>query len=353
MAERAASPAPARGAEPRTDLDVEALAQYLRAQRPDLPGEVAIEAAPGGMSNPTFFVAVGKRQLVLRKKPAMQLHAAAHRIDREYRVLSALAGSSVPVPEPVLYCEDEAILGTPFYLMERLAGDATAQYGLPAMTCEARSAAYRNLAATLAAIHRFDWAGSTLSDFGRPGNYYERQIGSWSGQWGQFDALDIAEIDRLQEWLLARIPADDGVATIAHGDYRMANVMLLPDGSISGVFDWELSTIGHPLADLGFVLQGWFLRPQDNGGLVGLNLAELGIPSAQQFVADYYAAAPDMPPLTAFHIAFAMYRAAVGVAGVAMRAKGGAVPDASAGAEAEGFARAYARAGLEAIQNWK
>ncbi|MCB2051747.1 MAG: phosphotransferase family protein, partial [Novosphingobium sp.] len=333
-------------------FDVAALDNFLRARLPDFAGPIKLEPAAGGMSNPTFFLTAGDRRLVLRKKPPVQLSAAAHRIDREYRLLEALSGSDVPVPAPVLFCDDETIVGTPFYLMERLEGVVTHDYALPCLPADVKGRAFASMAETLAAIHRFDWRGAGLENFGKPGNYFERQLGGWSKQWGQFGITGNSDVDRLQNWLVAHMPADDGCATIAHGDFRVANVMFRLDGSVSGVFDWELATIGHPLADLGFCLQGWLLAPDENGGLAGLDIAAMGIPSARDFVAAYHAAAPDIPPLAAFHIAFAMYRAAVGVSGVAVRAEAGAVPDPSAAAEAHRFARAYARAGLHAIENW-
>lgn len=334
------------------DLDVAALESYLRAEISGLAGPMEIEPAAGGMSNPTFFVSFGDQRLVLRKKPPVQLSAAAHRIDREYRLLRALDGSHVPVPAPILFCEDEAIVGTPFYVMARLEGTVSHEYRMPAFEKAVRERAYQSMAQTLAAIHQFDWARAGLTDFGRPGNYFERQIGGWSKQWGEFDIADNPDLDGLQAWLLENIPQDDGCATIAHGDFRVANVMFAFNGEVSGVFDWELATIGHPLADLGFCLQGWFLRPDENGGVLGLDLAPLGIPSARSFVEAYYDAAPSMPRLAAFHVAFAMYRAAVGVSGVAMRAEAKAGSGLAAGAEARRFAKAYARAGTDAIQNW-
>lgn len=333
-------------------FDVAALDTLLRARIPGLGGEMALEPAAGGMSNPTYFVTFGDRRLVLRKKPPVQLSAAAHRIDREYRLLEALKGSDVPVPAPLLYCEDEGIVGTEFYVMERLEGVVSHDYALPGLAVDAKAKAFASMAQTLAAIHRFDWRGAGLADFGKPGNYFERQLAGWSKQWSQFGITDNPAIDRLQGWLAEAMPPEDGCATIAHGDYRAANVMFAPDGAVSGVFDWELATIGHPLADLGFCLQGWFLAPDENGGVAGLDLPSLRIPSAREFVAAYSAAAPEIPPLNAFHIAFAMYRAAVGVSGVAMRAEAGATPDRKAGAEARRFAKAYARAGIEAIESW-
>lgn len=352
MAEAAAALIDTASGPAAGDFDGARLSAWLAATVPGLSGPLGIEPAAGGMSNPTFFVTAGERRMVLRTKPAVQLSAAAHRIDREYRLLTALHGSAVPVPEPIAYCDDEAVIGRPFYLMGRLEGVVSHDYTLPGLAPAARPAAFAGMARTLAAIHTFDWAGAGLSDFGKPGNYFARQIEGWSKQWATFGIADNPAIDRLECWLRAEMPADDGCAAIAHGDYRAANIMFRADGAVSGVFDWELATIGHPLADLGFCLQGWFLAPDENGGLSGLDLAALGIPSARDFVAIYYAAAPHLPQLRAFHIAFAMYRAAVGVSGVAMRADAGALPDPAAGAQARHFAKAYARAGLHAIDSW-
>ena len=334
------------------DFEPAALDAWLRARLPSLAGPLTLEPATGGMSNPTFFLTVGDRRLVLRKKPSVQLSSAAHRIDREYRLLQALTESDVPVPAPVLYCEDETVVGTPFYVMERLEGVVSRDYALPGLAAGARGRAYGHLAETLAALHRFDWKAAGLADFGKPGNYFERQLAGWSRQWRQFGISDNPDVDRLQAWLGAHMADDDGCATIAHGDFRMANVMFRPDGTVAGVFDWELATIGHPMADLAFCLQGWFLGPDENGGVAGLDLPAMGIPGAREFVGRYFAAAPAMPPLGAFHIAFAMYRAAVGASSVALRADAGAAADPAAAADARRYARAYARAGLHAIENW-
>jgi aminoglycoside phosphotransferase (APT) family kinase protein len=334
-------------------IDGLALGAWLRGHLPVGDEAIAIAPARGGMSNPTYFVTLGARRLVLRKKPPVLLSPSAHRIDREYRLLTALAPSDVPVPAPVLYCDDPGVIGTEFYLMERLEGLASPDYALPGLATAARPAAFAAMARTLAAIHRFDWRAAGLGDFGRPGSYFARQIDGWSRQWAQFGIADNPALVRLEAWLRAHMPDDDGCATITHGDYRVANIMFAAAGGITGVFDWELATIGHPLADLGFCLQGWFLAPDENGGLRGLDLPALGIPAARAFVETYQAAAPALPRLEAFHIAFALYRAAVGVSGVARRAEAGAVPDRAAGAQAHRFAKAYARAGLTAIDSWE
>lgn len=352
MAEPAATSVETPVHEGATPFDGPALGAYLRAHIDGLGGEAVIVPASGGMSNPTFFLDFPGRRLVLRMKPPVQLSTAAHRIDREYRLLEALAGTGVPVPTPVLYSEDDTIVGTPFYVMDRLEGTVFPQYAMPGIDAERRATSYDSLAATLAAIHLVDWQARGLSDFGRPGSYFERQMAGWNKQWVGFGITDNPDLDRLLAWLRDNMPAEDGCAAISHGDYRPANVMFSADGQISGVFDWELATIGHPLADLGFFLQGWFLAPDENGGIAGLDHQTLGIPSARAFVARYHQAAPSVPELKAFHIAFAMFRASVGLTGVALRAEAGAVPDLAAGREARRFARAYARAGMAAIESW-
>jgi aminoglycoside phosphotransferase (APT) family kinase protein len=316
------------------------------------PAALAIEAAPGGMSNPTFFVTYGDRRWVLRKQPEVTLSPSAHRIDREFRVLSALAGSDIPVPSPIVFCDDPAIVGTPFYLMERLEGEVFPDSSLPGLTPTARGACFRAMAQKMAALHSFDWIGAGLTSFGKPGNFFQRQIDGWTAQWRQFGIADNPALDDLLAWLPGNIPTGDSAA-ICHGDYRVANIMFdTAQSRISGVFDWELSTIGHPLADVAFNLQPWFLAPDENGGIKGLDHATLGIPSAREYLEVYYASAPTTQRLTRFHIAFAMFRAAVGLSGVALRNETSRNPDMAAGQQARRFAKAYAAAGLDSLTTW-
>lgn len=333
-------------------IDAARLDDYLRTHIAGLSGEIEIEPAAGGMSNPTFFVSYGDRRMVLRKQPNVTLSPSAHRIDREYRVLSALGGSAIPVPLPILYCEDAGIVGTPFYMMARLEGRLFPDSGLPGITPVERRACYTSMCATMAAMHQFDWAGAGLGDFGKPGNYFERQLAGWVSQWEQFGISDNPDVDALIPYLREHLPGGDAAA-ICHGDYRVANIMFERDEPrVNGVFDWELSTIGHPLADVAFNLQAWFLTPDQNGGILGLDLDALGIPNAHEYVDLYSAYAPNSERLTSFHIAFAMFRAAVGLSGVALRNEAGDTPDMAAGREARAFAIAYAKAGNAAIDTW-
>ncbi len=332
-------------------FDPARLDAYLKARFG--PAPLAIEAAEGGMSNPTYFVTYGPRRMVLRKQPDVTLSPSAHRIDREFRVLSALAGSNIPVPAPIVYCDDPAIVGTPFYLMDRLEGQVFPNSSLPGLTPAARRASFEAMAQSLATLHAFNWQGAGLNDYGKPGNYFQRQLDGWTRQWRQFGISDNPAIDELVAWLPGNIPPGDRAA-ICHGDYRIANIMFdTAQPRVSGVFDWELSTIGHPLADVAFNLQPWFLAPDENGGIKGLDLVALGIPTAREYLEHYYACAPSSQRLTRFHIAFAMFRAAVGLSGVARRNETSKTPDLAAAHQARRFAIAYAKAGLGSITTWE
>lgn len=341
-------------ADPQTDLamDPARLDGYLRTHIPGLTGAIQITRAAGGMSNPTFFVTYGNRRMVLRKQPGVTLSPSAHRIDREFRVLTALSGSAIPVPAPILYCENAGIVGTAFYMMARLEGQIFSDSSLPGFAPVERLACYTSMCATMAAIHDFDWAAGGLGDFSKRGQYFERQLAGWMRQWEQFAISDNPGIDALIMYLRQHVPASDA-ASICHGDYRVANIMFgLGEPRVTGVFDWELATIGHPLADVAFNLQAWFLTPEQNGGILGLDLDALGIPSVREYLDLYYRYAPNSEQLTGFHIAFAMFRAAVGLSGVALRNETAATPDLAAGREARRLAITYAKAGITAIDTW-
>lgn len=335
------------------DFDVARLDAYLKAR---LGGNdvLQLERTQGGMSNPTYFVQRGDWQAVLRKQPAGKVMPSAHAIDREYRVLSALQGTDVPVPKPLLYCEDRDVLGTPFYLMERLQGRVFHVFSTPGLTREERTALFDAMAATLAAIHRLDVEALGLSDYGRPGNYFARQLKRWAQQWfTQYRKGDDDNpaLDRLVAWLEARVP-DTQLLRLCHGDFRIGNVMFHPtEPRVVGVLDWELSTLGHPLVDVAFNIQAWRMAPDENGGLMGLPLHELGIPDEATYLERYYALAHSPERMTTFHQAFAMFRGAVGSAGVAIRgeAGNGFLPDAAH--VGRKLARAYAERGLALIEN--
>lgn len=324
-----ATTTPARG----VDFDVARLAAWLDALLGASPEPLAVARTEGGMSNPTYFLRRGNWEAVLRKQPGAVLMPSAHAIDREYRVLGALHGSGVPVPRPLHWCADREVLGTPFYLMERVHGRVFHEYATPGLGVDERRALFASMAATMAAIHRLDPAALGLADYGRPGNYFRRQLSRWSTQWQQFrrDAADNPELDRIVAWLGERVPESETLA-LCHGDFRIGNIVFHPsEPRVVGVLDWELSTLGHPLVDVAFNSQAWRMAPDENGGLLGLPLEALGIPGEADYLERYYLAAGSRERMTTFHQVFAMFRGAVGSAGVAVRGEGGNafLPDAA------------------------
>lgn len=333
------------------DFDPARLDAYLRRAVPGLAGDLAVERTVGGMSNPTYFLRRGDWQAVLRKQPNAVLMASAHAIDREFRVLTALRGSAVPVPAPLLYCDDREVLGTPFYLMERVDGRVFEGFAMPGVAPEERRAMYDSMGATMAALHSLDFRAVGLADFGRPGNYFARQFSRWSQQWAQFRQGDDdnPDLDRIVAWLGERVPESQTLA-LCHGDFRITNMMFHPtEPRVVAVLDWELSTLGHPLVDVAFNSQAWRMATDENGGLLGLPLAELGIPTEEDYLRRYYRLAGSHERMTTFHQVFAMFRGAVGSAGVAARgdAGNGFLPDAAR--VGRKLARAYAQRGAALI----
>lgn len=309
--------------------DAAALARWLDQRLADAgSGPPRLTPISGGQSNPTWFLDRGGRRLVLRMKPRGPILPGAHAIEREFRVLRALAGSDVPVPAALALEEDAAIIGTPFYVMERLQGRVFTDTALPGLSAADRRACYLSVFETLAALHRVRPEAVGLADYGRPGNYFARQIARWSRQYAASDGPRIPALDRLAEWLPEQMPPDDGRVSIAHGDFRIGNLMFHPtEPRVIAVLDWELSTLGHPLADLGFCVMPWHSAPEEYGGLLGTGWRAAGIPEQAECVARYTALAPPGPPLQPFHIAFALFRFAVIFVGIADRARAGSAAD--------------------------
>jgi len=334
------------------DFDVARLDAWLTQAFGAGPA-LEVERTQGGMSNPTYFLRRGDWNAVLRKQPAGVVLPSAHAIDREYRVLTALQGTAVPTPRPLRYCADREVLGTPFYLMERLQGRIFHAFATPGVAPAERRAMFDAMVGTMAAIHRLDVAALGLADYGRPGNYFARQLKRWSEQWATFRRGDDDNpaLDRVVAWLAERVPASETLA-LCHGDFRIGNVMFhATEPRVVGVLDWELSTLGHPLVDLAFNSQAWRMAPDENGGLLGLPLAEMGIPIEAEYLERYYALAASTERMTTFHQVFAMFRGAVGSAGVAARgeAGNGFLPDAAR--IGRQLARAYAQRGLHLMQH--
>lgn len=298
------------------DFDPQRLGDYLG-------GPVSLEPVTGGQSNPTWFVETGQQQLVLRKKPTGTTLSSAHAVDREYRIMAALAGTGVPVPAMVRLEPDPAILGTPFYLMAKLEGRVFDESALHELDAGERHHVYSNAAEVLACLHQVDWRAAGLADFGKPGDYYARQVRRWKMQWETSKTRDDPRIDALSDWFAQNIPAENPT-TIVHGDYRIGNLMIAAKApKIAGVLDWELSTLGDPMADLAHFSMFWFLSPSQLGGLSGLDLNQLGIPTQQEFLEIYQKAGGLQAPITPFHQAFAFYRMSVIFEGITSREKTG------------------------------
>ncbi|SMX33060.1 phosphotransferase family protein [Maliponia aquimaris] len=305
-----------------SDLDLSALETWLTGKLPG--GPLRTERIGGGQSNPTWFVDWGPHRYVLREKPAGPILPGAHAIEREFRVLRALEQTDVPVPRALWLEEDTAILGTPFYLMERLEGRVFTDCTLPGMDPQDRRAVYLDMARTLARLHAVRPDAVGLADYGKPGNYFQRQIARWGRQYRDSPGGAVPALDRLLDWLTAHMPADDGAVSIAHGDFRLGNMLFHPtQPRVIGVLDWELSTLGHPLADLGFCVMPWHTAPAEYGGIMGTGWQAAGIPTRAEFEAEYHAHARPTAPLGAFHVAFALFRFAVIFVGIADRARAG------------------------------
>ncbi|MCB1446318.1 MAG: phosphotransferase family protein [Rhizobiaceae bacterium] len=332
-----------------TDFDPARLADYLDARLGKVGG-LMLERIGGGQSNPTYFLDRGAGRYVLRKKPAGPILPGAHAIEREFRVLSALAGTDVPVPKPILLEEDAGVLGTPFYLMERVEGRVFSDCALPELAPAERRPIYLAMAEALAKLHAVRPDAVGLADYGRPGNYFERQLTRWTRQWRESPSERIPALDGLADWLAEHLPPDDGTISIAHGDFRLGNMLFHPvENRVVAILDWELSTLGHPLADLGFCVMPWHTAPEEYGGILGLDRARLGLPEERDFVRHYYSRAIPTPALRPFHVAFALFRFAVIFVGIADRARAGNAAGSNA-ADVAPLAGRFAERALEVIE---
>jgi aminoglycoside phosphotransferase (APT) family kinase protein len=311
-------------------FDVGALQSYLQQQMPGFVGPLTVEQFKGGQSNPTYKLLTPGGAYVMRTKPgpAAKLLPSAHAVDREYRVMKGLAGTDVPVAQMHVLCEDEAVIGRAFYVMQFMDGRVLWDQALPGMTATQRGQIYDEMNRVMSALHKVDVTATGLADYGKPGNYFERQIGRWSKQYLASATEVIQEMDRLIDWLPAHMPAtalDSSKVGVVHGDYRLDNLVFhKTQPRIIAVLDWELSTLGHPLADFSYHCMAWHIPPGVFRGIGGLDHAALGIPSESDYVKRYcdrtQIAQPDA--LAAdwnFYLAYNLFRMASIMQGIAKR----------------------------------
>ncbi len=271
----------------RLKFDEAALALYMTAHVEDFKGPLSVNKFKGGQSNPTYLLTTPQKKYVLRRKPPGKLLPSAHAVDREYRVMHALWPLGFPVPRTYALCEDADIIGTAFFIMDFVEGRIFWDASLPDVAPKERRALFFELVDVITRLHSIDYAAAGLADFGKAGNYFERQVDRWSKQYKAAETAKVADMDRLIAWLPQAIPAGDAVS-IVHGDYRFDNVIIDPKAPKTlAVLDWELSTLGHPLADFTYFLMVWHFPPTIRGGLAGLDLKSLGIPSLDEAVSHY------------------------------------------------------------------
>lgn len=314
---------------PNHRFDELRLVEYLRRHLPGFADGCVIRQFQGGQSNPTFHLATPSADYVMRKKPPGKLLPSAHAVDREFRIMRALANSAVPVPKVHLLCSDESVIGQMFFLMECVPGRVFTDATLPGLTPSERVAIYDSMNETLARLHRVDIAAVGLADYGRPEKFLTRQIARWSRQYAAAGLPECPAMDRLIEWLAAQDPGPEEVA-IQHGDFRLGNLVIHPhEPRVVAVLDWELSTLGHPLADLAYTCLGYHSPSFIGAGAPATLSEETGIPSESQFLAAYCRrTGREGVARWPFFIAFSLFRSAAILAGVYKRALEGNAADA-------------------------
>jgi len=314
-------------------FDVARLETYLRAQVEGFAGSLEVEQFKGGQSNPTYRLGAGGKRYVMRSKPApaAKLLPSAHAIEREFRVITALGRTDIPVPRTYALCEDEGVIGRAFYIMDCVEGRVLWDQTLPGMSAPERNAIYGEMNRVIAALHKVGYQAIGLTDYGRPGNYFARQIGRWSKQYQASETERIEAMDNLIAWLPNNIPAGDETA-IVHGDYRLDNLIFHPtEPRILAILDWELSTLGHPLADFSYHCMSWHIAPGNFRGIGGLDLKALGIPSEEEYVAAYCGrTGRGRIDNWDFYLAYNMFRIAGILQGIMKRAVDGTAASAHA-----------------------
>ncbi len=315
------------------DLPAKALGAYLNRKVAGFRDLTGVRKFAGGQSNPTYLLTATSGHYVLRRKPYGNLLKSAHAVEREYRVMQALQGSGVPVPRMLHLCEDESVIGAAFFVMSYVPGRQYWDPALPGLGPGDRSAVYDEMNRVLAMLHSVDFASAGLADYGRPGNYFERQVARWTKQYQASETEKIAAMDALIEWLPANLPPDDARSSLIHGDYRLDNILFHDsEPRAVAVLDWELSTLGHPLADLAYQCMQWRIPARGVvKGLGGIDRTALGIPTEEEYIAHYCARAGlDGIPHWTYYLVFSFFRLAAILQGVLKRAIDGNASSAKA-----------------------
>ena len=312
-----------REVDPRHALDETALDRWLTAHVDGYAGPLTLRQFKGGQSNPTYELATPGRTYVLRRKPPGTLLASAHAVDREFTVISALHKQGYPVARPFALCTDDTVVGSMFYVMDKVEGRVLWDLKLPGLEPARRRAIYDVQVDALAALHAFDPGAIGLGDYGRPGNYFERQVGRWTKQYRASEIEPIAAMDRLIEFLPATLPLE-GAARIVHGDFRLDNIILAPEtAEVRAVLDWELSTLGDPMADISYLLIAWVIPATARNGLAGADIEALGIPSVAETVERYAGVTGATPENLDWLFAYNLFRLAAICQGIAGRVRDG------------------------------
>jgi aminoglycoside phosphotransferase (APT) family kinase protein len=310
----------------RHRFDVERLAAHLEQHLPEFRGPLSVQQFQGGQSNPTYLLATPTARYVMRSKPgpAAKLLPSAHAVEREFHVMRALASQGIPVPWTMLLVEDESVIGRAFYIMQHVEGRIFWEQSLPGVSVAERAEIYDEMNRVIARLHTVDIETAGLSDYGKTGNYFARQIGRWSKQYRASETQQVEAMDRLIDWLPEHIPAGDET-TVVHGDYRMDNLVFHPtEPRVIAILDWELSTLGHPLADFSYHCMSWHIAPGAFRGIAGLDHTALGIPSEAEYM-QRYAERTGRGPIEHwnFYLAYNLFRIAAILQGVYKRATEG------------------------------
>ncbi len=330
-------------------MDFKRVAGYLETTVEGFQGPIQAVKTPSGQSNPTYILTTPSGKYVLRSKPAGKLLKSAHAVDREFRVLKALHAQGLPVPAPFVLCDDRAVSDTMFYLMSFSEGENYGDPRLQGLTPDDRTEIYEQMNMALTKVHQVNLAKAGLEDYGPPGNYFERQLSRWRKQYEASATEPLAAMDALINWLAGNLPPDDGTVALVHGDWRIDNLLFSKKtNALTAILDWELSTLGHPLADLGAQLMQWQMPTGSEGrGLAGVDRAALGIPSDEAYVASYAARMGIPVPDMRFYVAFSFFRMAAILQGVKRRALDGNASNPKKALALGAYVGPFAEAGLQ------